>query len=298
MQFAEHLPGIAFEDGRVYVSRGPEFDSALEQLYTDYVVGDSAKYLPSEDHAAGLSEMVNLARARGDWRVVLAKGQVTGPISMGLQLTDSQMRPVLYDDIAGDAVGRCLRLVASAQERALEQISPRTLTLLDEPYLHAIGSAIFSLHRDSVIRQLEEVLGGLRGMKGIHCCGNTDWSLVLSTPIDVLSFDAFNFGETLALYADDVRAFLERDGVIAWGIVPNTLEALRTEDVPSLVDTLLRLMNRLKEKGVPFDRLVAQSLVTPSCGLSGLQESDAECAMRLLAEISEEMRSRFFGRHR
>jgi len=295
-QFSEHLPGTELDNGRVWIKRGPAFDSALEQLYADYVAGDVSRYLPSIQYAAGLHGLIELVRERRGSGVVAAKGQVTGPISIGMQLTDSQMKPILYDDVAGDAVGRCLRLVASAEEKALEVISPRTMVFLDEPYLHAIGSALVSLPRDVVIRQLEEVFGGLRGLKGIHCCGNTDWSLVLSTSVDVVSFDAFHYGETLVLYADDVRDFVNRGGIIAWGIVPNTIEALQAEDVSSLTEALLRLVHRLKEKGVPLDSLVSRSLITPSCGLSGLPESGAERALCLLAGVSEEMRKRFFGR--
>lgn len=296
VQFSERLPGAALDDGRLVVRRGPEFDAALERLYSDYIGGDDSKYLPSPERAASLGTLIQMERAEGRQGTTAAKGQVTGPISLGLQVTDEGLKPILYDDVFNDALGRYLRLVASAQEKALQQISPQTILFLDEPYLHALGSALFSLSRETVIRLLEEVFDGLSGLKGIHCCGNTDWSVVLSTSLDVLSFDAFNYGETLALYPDEVRAFLNRGGIIAWGIVPDRGDILEGESVDSLSAALLREMNRLKTKGLSFDRLVAQSLVTPSCGLSGLTEEGAEKALALLADVSRSMRSRFLGR--
>ncbi len=295
-QFSQHLPGATVEDGKVTVNYGPDFDSGLEQLYSDYVSGDDSRYLPGPERALGLGTYLDLLRARGSNNIIAIKGQVTGPISLGLQVTDTQMRAILYDELAGDAVGKYLRLVASAEEKALAEIAPRTIVFLDEPYLHAVGSALFSLSRDTVVRQFEEVFSGLRGLKGTHCCGNTDWSIILSTSLDILNFDALDYGETLALYPDEVKEFIGRGGIIAWGIVPNTPELLRSHDANSLAEALLREMHRLQAKGISLDRLVAQSLVTPTCGLSGLSVEDAETALALLAGVSRKIRSRFLGR--
>ncbi|GAH14871.1 unnamed protein product, partial [marine sediment metagenome] len=45
--------------------------------------------------------------------------------------------------------------------------------------------------------------------------------MLLSTKIDILSFDAYNYAQSLSLYPSEVKSFLDRKGNIAWGIVPN-----------------------------------------------------------------------------
>ena len=38
--------------------------------------------------------------------------------------------------------------------------------------------------------------------------------------VDLLSFDAFEFGETIAMYPDHVKRHLEEEKTLAWGVVP------------------------------------------------------------------------------
>ncbi|MBI2955580.1 MAG: methionine synthase [Chloroflexi bacterium] len=290
-QYTELFPGVEVTDGQVRVVIDDAFRTGLERLYLDYVEENVDRYLPSVSRAPGLRMMVDTLLAQTD-RPTAVKGQLTGPISLAMQVTDQDLKPLLYDEIAFDAVSRYLRLVARAQEKVLSQISPTTIVFLDEPYLNAYGSALFSLSREQVVNGLEEVFQGIKGLKGVHCCGNTDWSVVLSTSLDILSFDAYHFAETLALYPDDLKAFLNRGGVLAWGIVPAEEQLLAGEDTRSLVERLMARLQLLRNKGIPDEYLAAQSLVTPSCGLGSLSVPAAEKALDLVAQVSKEARAR------
>jgi hypothetical protein len=104
------------------------------------------------------------------------------------------------------------------------------MIFFDEPSLSAFGSAFSGLNREDVVRSLNECFAAVKGLKGTHCCGNTDWNVLLSTHLDILSFDVYNYLETLSLYPKDLRAFLERGSTLAWGIVL-TSEAILKEDV-------------------------------------------------------------------
>ncbi len=294
IQCSEMLPGAIVEDGKIQVDTQRGAEGPLERLYEDYIQGNFSGYAPSRERAQGMHLMLEKLAERRD-RVVAVKGQLTGPVSLGLQVTDRDLRPLLYDDVWSDVVAKYLRLVAAAQEAALARIWPTTVVFLDEPYLNAFGSAFFSLSREQVIVCLEEVFGGLRGLKGVHCCGNTDWGIVLSTSVDILSLDAYRYAETLSLYPEAVNAFVEREGIIAWGIVPDDGALLAGESVASLVEKLLAGMAMLVNKGVSKERLLAQSLITPSCGVSSQSIATAERALTLLAGVSAEMRLRFFG---
>jgi methionine synthase II (cobalamin-independent) len=293
VQFSEGFPGLVLEDEHIHMDRDQDLDPGLERLYLAYLENDLSHGTTSSDHAAGLAAFPQALSALSPQPSAI-KGQVTGPISWGLTVVDQDRRPVLYDDILADALAKHLRLKAAWQEEELRKLAPTTIVFIDEPYMSAFGSAYIALNREQVVTLLEEVFTGLTGIKGTHCCGNTDWSLLLSTSAEIISFDTYNYAQAFSLYAEEVRAFLERGGVIAWGIVPADNEAaLMTETVDSLVARLHEAMNLLVRKGISFDDLIASSLITPSCGLRTLSEEAAERAFELTVGVSETMRERY-----
>jgi len=289
VQFSQGFPCIVEKEGSVYVDRSAGIDKPLEELYLAYLDNDAGKYPVGADYAAGLHELLS----RTDLQPLAVKGQVTGPISWGLIVTDESKRPILYDKILSDAAAKLLRLKAAWQEKILSRISKKTIIFIDEPSMASYGSAYFSLPKEIVISLLEDVLEGISGVKGIHCCGNTDWSLILGTSTDILSFDTYNFAESLTLYPAEVKQFLDRGGAIAWGIVPNTEEGVIKETVASLKDRLEEAMAPFTRQGIPFKQLVSQGLLTPSCSLSYLSEDSAAFTLELLTELSQAMRKRY-----
>jgi len=188
VQFSQGFPGIVERDNGIYVDRSIDWDKPLEELYNAYLDKNVDKYPIGADYAAGLHAFISQTNLKPK----AVKGQITGPISWGLSVTDDSKRAILYDYMLSDAAAKLLRLKAGLQEKALSKISKNTIIFIDEPSMASYGSAFFSLPRERIISLLEEVLGGINGIKGIHCCGNTDWPIILSTSIDILSFDTYN----------------------------------------------------------------------------------------------------------
>ncbi len=292
-QFSENFPGIVvdLEAERTYVDRTQDLDRDLERLYLAYLQNDLEYGVLSVEYAAALHYLLD---TEGLLQVppVAIKGQVTGPVSWGLVVVDQNRRPLLYDEIIADAIAKHLRLKAAWQEQQLKALTPQTIIFVDEPYMSSFGSAFVSLSHDQVVTLLEEVFAGIEGLKGVHCCANTDWSVLLDTSVDVLNLDAYEYAESLSLYPDAVGAFLERGGIIAWGIVPAN-PAVEGETVESLLDRLHKAMDLLVQKGIPLDKLLAAGLVTPSCGTGPLDPQTAERVLELTAGVSAQMRTRY-----
>ena len=289
IQFGQGFPGIVESEKSIYVDRSLDIDKPLESLYSAYLDNDVDKYPVGAEYASGLYEMVS----RTDLQPMAIKGQITGPISWGLSVTDENKRAVLYDEILSDAAARLLRLKAGWQENMLSRLSSETIIFIDEPSMASYGSAFFSLPKDNVIGLLEEVLGGIKGFSGIHCCGNTDWSLILGTSTDILSFDTYNYAESLTLYPAEVKKYIERGGAIAWGIVPNSEDSLNRETAASLKERLEEAIAPLTRNGIPFRQLIEQALITPSCSLSYLSEEASAHTLELLADLSVKIRKQY-----
>ncbi len=292
-QYSEGFPGIVVDQSaeRTYVDRRKDLDSSLENLYLAFLQDDPEYGAISRDYAAGLHALLDDPRILRSEPVAL-KGQVTGPISWGLMVVDESRRPLLYDETLADAIAKHLRLKASWQERKLKALAPQTIMFVDEPYMSSFGSAFISLSREQALTLLEEVFAGIEGIKGVHCCGNTDWSVLLETSVDILNFDAYEYAESVSLYPEALASFLERGGIIAWGIVPSS-PLVEGETVDTLVDRLHTAMDLLVQKGISFDRLITSGLVTPSCGTGSLDSPTAERVLELTAQVSREMRRRY-----
>ncbi|MDO8491184.1 MAG: methionine synthase [Dehalococcoidia bacterium] len=290
-QYSEGFPGVVIQGERIYVDTSRDLAQPLEKLYQAYLENDFEHYGITPGYAAGLHAFLS-SKVKPE---VAVKGQVTGPISWGLAVTDQDRRPLAYDEVLSDAIARHLRLKAAWLEATLKSVCPHTVIFIDEPYLASLGSAFVSLPPQKVRALLEEVLGGIKGLKGIHCCGNTDWALLLETGIDILNFDAYNYARSLSLYPEQVDTFLKRGGAIAWGIVPSDEELLSGENVDSLVKRLDAAMGLLADKGVSRDALREQCLITPSCGLGSLSEATSVRALELTAGVSAKLRGASVG---
>ncbi|HCD39333.1 MAG TPA: hypothetical protein DEQ77_11600, partial [Candidatus Omnitrophica bacterium] len=149
-----------------------------------------------------------------------------------------------------------------------------------EPYLVSIGSSFFNIKTESVVGMLNDVALAIHqegALAGIHCCGNTDWSIVLRAGIDILNFDAYNYLDNLLLYRNELKDFSARGGILAWGIVPTASE----EPLPAQASLLEKM--GIQEK---------PALITPACGLSGVSVQRAEETFALLVALTKQLSSK------
>jgi len=266
VQYSEGFPSLRWneKEQRVWVDTSHGFDKEIEKFYQRLEREELEPFQITEDFAKGLRILNDLSLEDHRKKIKYIKGQITGPITFGLALADQELKPIFYDSTLREILVDHLSLKARWMEKKFKDLFPGTPTILffDEPSLSSFGSAFSSLNREEVIHSLNECFDAVKGLKGIHCCGNTDWNVLLSTNLDILSFDAYGYLETLSLYPKELKAFLERGGILAWGIVP-TSEAIIKEDAKSLVGRFKEGVEALSKKGI--DRtLLERAILTPS----------------------------------
>ena len=296
-QYSEGMPGIRVDaDGkRIWFQMDDALAAEMEEFYQAVIDEDLERFRISRDYAAGLDLLLGGAFADELAGRPYVKGHVTGPISYGLTVTDQNKRASLYDESLEQAITKALTLKGRWQSRELMRAAPVASVVIfyDEPYLHSVGSALISVSREQVVNDIKECLDGCGAdITGVHCCGNTDWSLVFATGVDVVHFDAYEYMEPFVAYDAEIGEHLERGGSIAWGIVPKD-ESVLTVGSDELVRMLEDGFDVLEKRGIDRALLARRSMVSPSCGLGSATEEVAERALVLTREVSEAMRARY-----
>ncbi len=298
VQYGEGFPGAVLDKiaERFYIdTRSERFAGELTAFYEAVMAGELDYFQVGPERASGLWQgLPALAEGYLKHPPALVKGQVTGPVSFGLGVTDGEKKAIIYDETLADVVVRHLNGKARWQEAYLRRCFPGVPTLIffDEPYMVSFGTAFCTLSRDRVRALLNEVCSNLTGLTGVHCCGNTDWSLLLDTDVDLLNFDAYEFGDNLLLYGAELKRFLEAGGYLAWGVVP-TSPAVDGESVESLYTLVVSQMERLSRAGIAGQTIFERSFVTPSCGAGSLTPARAVRVFELTRDLSLALRRHF-----
>jgi len=288
VQYAEGLPGIVCNEEKKTIHIDTSKVAAeIENVYSKYLDGDVEFFKISEDRAKGLYEFPEAVKSCKNIKYV--KGHITGPLSYGLFLTDQNKRPVMYDKDLFEILTKTLVMKAKWQIRRLKKIHPSVIIFIDEPYLVSIGSSFVNIQVEDVVIKFDELVDTIKkegALAGLHCCGNTDWSMLLKRDIDILNFDAYNFMKEFSLYHADIKNFTSRGGTIAWGMIP-TSDAVDKETCKSLVERCEEAFKLLSDKGI--DRKLISSLVTPSCGVGTMDETRAAKVIELTAALSAKL---------
>lgn len=308
-QFTQNIPGLIYnnEENRFFFDMETEdFYEKLEEFFLDYeaIINDKDYDLLDKYGITGeFSSTINLYLDKlKETTPEYAKGQITGPFTWGTTLTDDQNKCAFYDDTLREIVIKGLTLKALWQVKIIKEASPNTIPVIffDEPSMSQYGtSAFLTVTKDDITSAISEIATILKenGAKiGIHCCGKTDWSLIFDSNVDIINFDGFFYGESLALYAKDVENFIKKGGFIAWGVVPTLdVDALESSDIDSIISKFDEAKSYLLNKGLDEKLILKQSFFTPSCGAGSLNESLAQKAMTLTSQLGEKMIKKYAG---
>ncbi len=306
VQFIPGFPGLTTKDDSVYIDlESDAFQSELLTFYEEYMAVtendvnfSQTRFKLTEDTAAGFFELLNKLDAQVPDDLCALKGQITGPVTLGTGLTDQNGKAVFYDDQARDIVVKILGLKAAWQVKQLSKFNKPVIIFFDEPALTGFGSSAFiSITKEEIAACFDEVFEAVHhqgGLTGVHVCANAEWSLILDSQADIVSFDAYGYFDKFILYKDQIREFMGRGGILAWGIVPTLRpEDLERETCESLITRLEEQICQVEALGIDRSTIINQSLITPSCGTGSLSLELAIKALKLTREVSQKIRGSY-----
>jgi len=296
IQYSEGLPGVVLDAaaGRMHFDTAADITAELETFYENYMAENLEYFKISPAFSRGIAEMDKELAAEKPAGLRYFKNHVTGPMTVGLGRTDENKRAIYYNEMMRDVVVKGTEMKARWMLRKFKGLGVPEICFIDEPILSAFGSSTYvSVQRSDVVHDLAEVIAAVHkegGLAGIHCCGNTEWTILIDAGTDVISFDAFDYGQTIAYYPSQIRGYLERGGVLAWGIVPTSAK-IAAETPETLLAKLRSAVDNLAAKGIPKSLIWEKCLVTPSCGTGSLAVDLAERVFLHLGEVSRRLRA-------
>jgi hypothetical protein len=305
VQYSEGMPCATMdrEKGRMYFNTANDYSEAFAAFYEAYMAateakagaGDFSSMAISPAFSKGIYALESRLQAEGKKRPYI-KVQTTGPCSFALTLTDENKRAIYYNEEFRDVIIKALGMKCRWQIQKFKPYGEQLICFIDEPILSAFGSSTYvSVKREDVVAHLKEVIEAVHaegGLSGIHCCGNTEWSILVDAGVDILNFDAFGFGETIGMYPQAMKALLERGGAIAWGVVP-TSPAIREQTPEKLVAHFEKMADNLVSKGIDKQMILEQAIITPSCGTGSLEVADGEKVFQTLRAVSQSLRAKY-----
>ncbi|MFA4888242.1 MAG: methionine synthase [Candidatus Omnitrophota bacterium] len=288
-QFSEHLPFLRIEQEKLVFSAFDSPERELEIFYERIIAQDLDYFKISEDFASGFYKFLQRLEIIGLKDIRYIKCQITGPFTFCASIKDEKGSGVLHDAVFTQAVLKGLAMKALWQIKFLRKFGKKIILFIDEPYLGCFGSGFTPLNREDVVIGLGELAKTIKSQDayvGVHCCGNTDWSIFTEiSGVDIINFDAFEFLDRLILYADNLNGFFQRGGILCWGIVPT--QTFSGKEGPRLLaDKIEEGIIKLVKKGVSEDLARNNLLISPACGLGMLSPQQAEDILRLLSETS------------
>lgn len=302
----QYLPPL-LERGLVVTKEGrsPYFDTGapdwLERLTAFYteVLDESDPDAPErfgfpQSAAAGFYAFLKQLKEEGPKAAQYIKGQISGPVTMGFQVTDEKMQPAFYIDDLREILARSLVMQVRWQVRTLKAFGLPVILFIDDPGIYAFGQSTFvGLSKTAIQESLRPLIDAAHeegALIGVHACAGVDWSLLFELPIDIVNIDVYHYFTSLLLYASEFDAYLSRGGHLAWGLVP-TSDEVESETAESLLARLDEYFATLEKKRVDGVRMRKQLIFTPSCGTGTITVAQAEAVYRLLQEISQIYRS-------
>jgi hypothetical protein len=301
IQYSEGLPRIVIDEqkGRIYFNTADQDACAADigAFYEKYMAaeesGDWSAFAISEKYSSGIVYFKNAlsTQPKREW----LKVQTTGPVTFSLSIVDENKRAIYYNEMFRDCIVKGMAAKCRWQIDQFKPFTQNIICFVDEPILCAFGSSTYvSVTRDdlvAILREMADAIHASGALCGVHCCGNTEWPILIDAGVDIINFDAFGYGESIALYPQQIQQHLDNGKYIAWGIVP-TSDQIMTQTVDSLAALYDKNAARLTAKGIDTALVHRQSLLTPSCGLGSLTPAHAEKVFTLLGGVSKKLQER------
>jgi len=293
----EGLPCLVFDRKRrmVYFDLSTEREVEIIEFYDRYEAEDLDYFRTTPEAAPFIHEMIGKIKQERPPELKWVIFHTAGPLLFGDFLKQVDGQPSIYNETLRDILIKGMNIKARSLEATIRAQIPDVEVIVDLPEttLVTFTSAAGTGTRSEIIDAIDASFDKVRGLRWVHCCANIDWTLLIDSDIDVINFDAYQYPDQLALYASQLAPFLERGGMLAWGIVPVDSQKLASETTETLLDRLFAAIETYTKNGIDERLLIENSWVMPACDLVMLKPEEADRALTITSEIAQAVRQKY-----
>jgi hypothetical protein len=293
----EGIPCLVFDRERriVYFDLSPEREGEILDFYDRYEANDLDYFATTPETAPFYHQMIRRIRDHRPSGLKWVVFHTPGPLLFGDILTQVDGTPSIHNETLRDILIKGVNIKAQWLEKKIKSEIPEVEVVADlaETTLVKFTSSAGTGSRSEIIEAINLGFANLNCVTWIHCCANIDWSILTDSNVHVINFDAYQHAENVALYAKNLKSFLERGGMLAWGIVPVASDKLKEETAESLIHRLERAIEGLVQQGIEEKTIAESSWVLPSCDATLLTPEEADRALKITSKISQVMKEKY-----
>lgn len=296
----ENLPGIFYKDEKISINPGvPNYKenvTKLAEAFNDPNINNLEEYGFEADFLEKFFQIIKKFKSKN------AVFNILGPISVSQILDDCAEQLVIFDKSYRKLFVQAICVKALWIIEKIKQVCPNTvpIIILEEPMLGQLGAIKKTNPQkdiDFLLELLKRVIKKLKkagAIVGVQCFEKCDWSIPIKAGVDLISYDAYNNPNNLAIIPEILTNFLEQGGLINWGIVPvmsdNIVQGLRLD---YLKKRLALTIEGVILSGVPRDLLYNASTVSLNGNTDKLSILFAEKAWMFASKLGSNLSNRF-----
>jgi len=272
-----------------------ERENELLEFYDEYEKGNLEYFGTSHETAPFIYGAIEWVRRNASEQMKWFLVHLAGPPLLGDIIKQANGIPVFFDESLRDVIIKAVNMKTLWLVDRFQNVLPgiQIIPDLSETTLVKFTSAQGTGLREDLIDAINAGFEGIDCPRFVHCCANIDWSLLTDSSVDIINFDAYQYAESASLYAKEFRKFVDRGGMIGWGIVPVISDLLASEGVDSLVDRLQKSIDYFVRAGIEEEKLANASWVMPSCETILLTVEESDRVFDMTMQVASIMKRRY-----
>jgi hypothetical protein len=293
----EGIPCLVFDRERriVYFDLSTEREGEILEFY-DRIEDDDLDYFATTSKTAPFfHDMIERIQRDRSPELKWVIFHTAGPLLFGDMIKQADGTPSIHNETLRDILIKGLNAKARWLEKKIRKEIPEVEVIADLPETTLVNftSSAGTGSREAIIEAVNLSFENINGLTWVHCCANIDWSLLFESNVQIVNFDAFQHAEQVALYVKELRSFLNRGGMLGWGIVPVVSDLLKGETTKSLIRKLEEGFKLFVKQGIDEQILAESSWVLPSCETVLLTPEESDRALKITSQISQAMKKKY-----